>query len=235
MFPRFRMANWSAGILFAFHGGPDAHAPASKMGTVMRATFLAGVILSRASGQTVQPDQIFLRDGRTIWGNIVGETSDTYRALIPAIPSPLLTNVAVQAVRYVVYGTSAKARTALRLEETARALGANDSAEIRFLPTESFGEAIAEAAASAQSRVWILAYFISGGGHPAIQNFYSSICAKARAGLDVRVISEFGKGTPMPIRNATLNYAQTLQDDGLLVRFIQEYYSAPRFLDSPIR
>jgi phosphatidylserine/phosphatidylglycerophosphate/cardiolipin synthase-like enzyme len=27
----------------------------------------------------------------------------------------------------------------------------------------------------------------------------------------------------MPIRNATLNYAQTLEEDGVNVRFIQEY------------
>jgi phosphatidylserine/phosphatidylglycerophosphate/cardiolipin synthase-like enzyme len=46
---------------------------------------------------------------------------------------------------------------------------------------------------------------------------------KARFGLDALVISEFGKGTPMPIRNATLNYANTLEEDGVTVRFIQEY------------
>ncbi|MGD9782810.1 MAG: phospholipase D family protein [Kiritimatiellia bacterium] len=185
--------------------------------------FLLFIGLSNANAQIAPPDLLFLRDGRTLSGNIVGETPDVYRTLLPASPSPLLTNVAVQAVRYVVYGSSAKARTALRLDETARSLGANDAAQIRFLPTEAFGEALAEAALSAQSRIWIMAYYISGGGHPVIQNFYSTICAKARAGLDVRVISEFGKGTPMPIRNATLNYAKTLQDDGLWVRFIQEY------------
>ena len=164
-----------------------------------------------------------MRDGQTLSGNIVGETPDGYRTLLQAFPSPRLTNVSVKSVRYVVYGTPAKARTALRLDETARALGANDPARIEFLPTEAFGEAIAAAVEAARERVWILAYYISGGSHPTIQRFYEGMRGQARAGMDVRVISEFGKGTPMPIRNGTLNFAHTLQDDGVAVRFIQEY------------
>lgn len=195
----------------------------ARLQKIFLGILLSGAFLQIAIAQTVEPDQIFLRDGRTLSGNIVGETPDTYRTLIPASPSPILTNVSVKAVRYVVYGTPAKARTALRLDETARALGANDLAMVRFLPTESFGEGIAEAALSAQSRIWILAYYISGGSHPAIQRFYEALRAKANAGVDVRVISEFGKGTPMPIRNGTMNFAHTLQEDGVNVRFMQEY------------
>ncbi len=171
----------------------------------------------------VEPDRLFLRDGRTLSGNIVGDTPDTYRTLIPYTPTALLTNVPVKAVRFVVYGTPAKARTALRLEETARALGARDSAKVKFLPTEAFGEAITEAVGTARERVWILAYYISGGSHPAIQRFYDGLRTKARTGVAVQVISEFGNGTPMPIRNGTMNFAHTLQEDGVQVRFMQEY------------
>lgn len=195
----------------------------ARLQKIFIGVLLSSAFLQVAVAQTVEPDQIFLRDGRTISGNIVGETSDVYRTLIPATPTAFLTNVPVEAVRYVVYGTPAKARTALRLDETARGLGVNDPAKIRFLPTESFGEAITEVALSAQTRVWILAYYISGGSHPAIQRFYETLRAKAQAGVDVRVISEFGKGTPMPIRNGTMNFAHTLQDDGVWVNFIQEY------------
>ena len=165
----------------------------------------------------------FMRDGRTLSGNIVGETAEAYRTLIDDYPSPRLTNVAVKAVRYVAYGSTGKARTALRLDETARALGANDLAKIRFLPTESFGEAIAVAAAAARERIWIMAYYVSGGSHETIQGFYNTVRSKAKAGMDVCVISEFGKGTPMPIRNATMNFAHTLLSDGVVVRFVQEY------------
>ena len=91
------------------------------------------------------------------------------------------------------------------------------------LPTEAFGKAVQEAVHSARSRIWILAYYISGGSHETIQAIYDTVRQKARAGLETMVLSEFGKGTPMPIRNATLNYANTLQDDGIKVRFIQEY------------
>ena len=181
------------------------------------------ICFAPANAQIAPPDLLYMRDGQTLSGNIVGETTDVYRTLLPAFPSPLLTNVSVKAVRYVVYGTPAKARTALRLDETARALGANDPARIEFLPTEAFGEAIAAAVEAARERVWILAYYVSGGSHPTIQRFYEGMRGKAHAGMDVRVISEFGKGTPMPIRNGTLNFAHTLQDDGVAVRFIQEY------------
>ena len=68
-----------------------------------------------------------------------------------------------------------------------------------------------------------MAYYVSGGSHETIQRFYNTVRSKAKAGMDVCVISEFGKGTPMPIRNATMNFAHTLLADGVAVRFVQEY------------
>jgi len=153
----------------------------------------------------------------------VGETSDAYRTLIQTPTALMMTNVPIRAVRYVVYGTPQKARTNLDLDRVARILKARDTATVRFLPTEAFGEAVQEIVQSARSRIWILAYYISGGSHETIQAIYNTVRQKARTGLDALVISEFGKGTPMPIRNATLNYAQTLEEDGVNVRFIQEY------------
>ena len=170
-----------------------------------------------------QLDTFHMRDGSVLAGNIVGETADAYRTLIQTPTAPMMTNVPVRAVRYVVYGSHQKARSNLDLDRVARNLNARDSATVRFLPTEAFGEAVQEAVQSARSRIWILAYFISGGSHETIQAIYNTVREKARTGLDALVISEFGKGTPMPIRNATLNYAHTLQDDGIKVRFIQEY------------
>lgn len=176
-----------------------------------------------ATAFAVAPDRFYLRDGTTLSGNIVGETSDAYRTLIQTTRTPYMTNVPVKSVRYVVYGSPQKARTALRLEETARALGARDSAKVEFLPTEAFGEVVGQVVASARQRIWILAFYISGGLDPTIDAFYNTLRAKARAGLDVRVISEFGTGTPMPIRNGTANFTHTLLADGIQVGFIQEY------------
>ena len=172
---------------------------------------------------SAQLDVFHLRDGSTLTGNIVGETADAYRTLIQTPTAPMMTNVPVRAVSYVVYATPQKARANLELDRVSRMLNARDFATVRFLPTEAFGEAVQEAVQSARSRIWILAYFISGGSHETIQAIYNTVREKARVGLDALVISEFGKGTPMPIRNATLNYAHTLQDDGIKVRFIQEY------------
>lgn len=172
---------------------------------------------------SAQLDTFHLRDGSFLTGNIVGETSDAYRTLIQTPTALMMTNVPVQAVRYVVYGTTQKAQSNLDLDRVARMLNARDSATVRFLPTEAFGEAVQETVQSAHSRIWILAYYISGGSHETIQAIYNIVREKARTGIDALVISEFGKGTPMPIRNATLNYAQTLEEDGVNVRFIQEY------------
>ena len=170
-----------------------------------------------------QLDTIHLRDGSVLTGNIVSETADMYRTVIQTPTAPMMTNVPIRAVRYVLYGTAQKARANLDLDRVARVLNARDTATVRFLPTEAFGEAVQEAVQSARSRIWILAYFISGGSHETIQAIYNTVREKARAGMDTLVISEFGKGTPMPIRNATLNYANTLEEDGVTVRFIQEY------------
>ena len=182
---------------------------------------LSAIVLARTA--SAQLDTFYLRDGSTLIGNVVGETADAYRTLIQTPTAPIMTNVPVRAVRYVVYGTPQKARANLDLDRVARMLNARDPATVRFLPTEAFGEAVKGAVQSARSRIWILAYFISGGGHETIQAIYNTIREKARGGMDALVISEFGKGTPMPIRNATINYAHTLQDDGIKVRFIQEY------------
>ncbi len=188
---------------------------------IWAATLLTGFCLVPAA--FAQLDTFYLRDGSSFTGNIVAETADAYRTLVQTPTAPMMTNVPVRAVRYVVYGSPQKARANLDLERVARALHANDNASIMFLPTEAFGKAVQDAVQSARSRIWILAYYISGGSHETIQAIYDTVRQKARAGLDALVISEFGKGTPMPIRNATLNYANTLDEDGVTVRFIQEY------------
>jgi len=193
--------------------------------TSCRLLFLTAMLLLLlcTTASALEPDRFYLRDGTTLSGNIVGETPEAYKTLIQNTRTPYMTNVPVKSVRYVIYGSPQKAKKFLELDKAARALGACDSAKIHFLPTDAFGEAIAEAASAAHSRIWIAAYYISGGSHPMIQHFYDIFLDKAHAGLDVRVISEFGNATPMPIRNGTMNFAHTLEDDGVLVRFVQEY------------
>lgn len=200
--------------------------PGNGAGTPPRRFFLASSILiwlCLVPIASAQLDVFHMRDGSTLTGTIVGETADAYRTLIQTRTAPMMTNVPVRAVRYVVYGSPQKARSNLDLDRIARTLNARDAATVRFLPTEAFGEAVQETVLSARSRIWIMAYYISGGSHETIQAIYNTVREKARVGLDALVISEFGKGTPMPIRNATLNYAHTLQDDRIQVRFIQEY------------
>ncbi len=200
--------------------------PRNGAGTPPRRFFMASsflIWLCLAHVAFAQLDVFHMRDGSTLTGNIVGETADAYRTLIQTPTAPMMTNVPVRAVRYVVYGTPQKARANLDLDRVARSLNARDTATVRFLPTEAFGDSVNEAVAAARGRIWILAFYISGGMDPTIDAFYNTLRAKARAGLDVRIISEFGAGTPMPIRHGTANFTHTLQADGIQVSFIQEY------------
>ena len=99
---------------------------------IWAATLLTGFCLVPAA--FAQLDTFYLRDGSSFTGNIVAETADAYRTLVQTPTAPMMTNVPVRAVRYVVYGSPQKARANLDLERVARALHANDNASIMFLP-----------------------------------------------------------------------------------------------------
>jgi phosphatidylserine/phosphatidylglycerophosphate/cardiolipin synthase-like enzyme len=96
-----------------------------------------------------------------------------------------------------------------------------DVAAATILPAEAFGRAPVPAVSAATQSIWIAAYYLSGHLSGPIQDFYTTLRQKARAGLDVVLICEFSAGTRPSVKNATLNFADELARDGITVRFIQ--------------
>jgi phosphatidylserine/phosphatidylglycerophosphate/cardiolipin synthase-like enzyme len=165
-------------------------------------------------------DRLHLRDGSTVSGSILTQDRDGYRVMTSTPRGPAVTNVAVGAVRYVEYATPANARRWLQADETARALGARTDARVTVLSTEPFGQAIVDAVRNARERIWIMAYYVSGSSQQPIRTFYETLKEKAQAGVDVRVLAEFGTSTPMPIRNATREFGAELEKSGIKMIYL---------------
>lgn len=168
-----------------------------------------------ATSAVASVDRLHLRDDSTVSGSILTQDRDGYRIVTATLRGPAGTNVALHAVRYVEYSTPENARRWLQAEETARALGARTDARVTVLTTEPFGEAIVEAVRKARERIWIMAYYVSGSSQQLIRTFYETLKEKARAGVDVRIVAEFGTSTPMPIRNATREFGAELEKSGI--------------------
>lgn len=181
---------------------------------------IAMLLASSTAGAA--PDRIYLRDGQEFDGQILNEQRGHYVFQPTSSTSPLQ-QIPKEAVKFVLYGNPDRAEQTLGLNRALQ-VGADDSdASATILPTEAFGQALTPTVQAATQSIWIAAYYISGNITGPIEEFYDTIRAKARAGVDVVLICEFSAGTRPAIRHATLNYAETLARDGVTVRFIQGY------------
>jgi phosphatidylserine/phosphatidylglycerophosphate/cardiolipin synthase-like enzyme len=156
------------------------------------------------------PDRVYLRDGRTLEGQVLGERSGVYRVLAGAhlqIPK--------HAVKFVLYGTRARADQYLGLSRAARLGKDDDRAAVTILPTEAFGRALVPAVSAATQSIWIAAYYLSGSRVSPIKDFYEILQQKARAGLDVVIVAEYGQATPPSVKYATRNFGHQLASSGV--------------------
>jgi phosphatidylserine/phosphatidylglycerophosphate/cardiolipin synthase-like enzyme len=167
-------------------------------------------------------DQIYLRDGQMLEGQIFSEQRSQYLFRATA-PKSTHQQIPKDAVKFVLYGNQAKANQILGLMQAAQPGNDSTIASATILPTEAFGEALGPTAQTATQSIWVAAYYISGHIAGPIKGFYDTIREKARAGLDVVLICEFSAGTRPSVRNATLNYVEELARDGITVLFIQGY------------
>lgn len=165
-------------------------------------------------------DRIYLRDGRILEGLVMNELRDQY-AFRANVSSTVPHQIPKDAVKFVVYGDHAKARQVLGLDQAASLGKDTDVATATILPTEAFGQTLGPAVQAATQSIWITAYYVSGFLDGPIKEFYDTIRAKARAGLDVVMICEFSAGTRPSVRHATLNFVEELSRDGITVLFIQ--------------
>lgn len=184
-------------------------------------TILAVLFLA-ISSSLATPDRVYLRDGRTLEGQVVSEQRGQY-AFRAASPANTHQQIPKDAVKFVLYGDRAKAEQVLGLRRAAQMGKAQEVTTATILPTEAFGQALTPTVQAATQSIWIAAYYISGNISGPIKDFYDTIREKARAGLDVVLVCEFSAGTSPAIRHATLNYAETLAQDGVTVRFVQGY------------
>jgi len=181
---------------------------------------LIAVLFLFVRNSCASSDKIFLRDGQTLEGTLLGEQRNEYQ-FQPNTPGAVLRRIPKQAVSYVIYDDLTRADQALGISK-ARHLAESDLSVVSILPTKPFGQEILSAVKGAQESIWITAYFISGSKTRPIYDFYETIKRKAQEGVEVIIISEYGPGTSAHVKNRTFNYARELGNAGIQVRFMSE-------------
>ena len=168
-----------------------------------------------------QADEISLRDGSSLTGRVLMVQSDGY-VFQDNAPRGTMQNIPKAAVRYVLYDDPAQADRIFGIHSSLRHVE-GDPSFVRLLPTRPFGQAILEAVQNAQTSIWVSAYYISGSSTRPIKDFYATLADKARQGLDVVVVSEYGPGTSARVREATYNFARELEQSGIRILFMSGY------------
>ena len=184
-------------------------------------TSLASILALLALPVLSLADEIRLRDGAIMTGTLLNIQRDAYLFRESSFASPMQ-SIPKAAVQTILLDDPAQADRILDIRSTVRRYAQGEPAPVGLLPTRSFGNAILNAVQNARTSIWISAYYISGSTASPIKDFYDTLAEKARQGLDVVVVCEFGPGTGARIREATYNYALELQPAGVRVLFIRE-------------
>ena len=163
-------------------------------------------------------DEISLRDGTSMTGRVLMVQSDGYVFQDDA-PRGTMQNIPKSAVRYVLYDDPTHADRILGIRN-ALLHAEGETSFVRLLSTRPFGQAILEAVQNAKTSIWVSAYYISGSSTSPIKDFYTALEDKARQGLDVVIVSEYGPGTSARVREATYNFARELEQSGIRVLFM---------------
>ena len=166
-------------------------------------------------------DEISLRDGTSLTGRVLMVQTSDY-VFQDGAPRGTMQNIPKAAVRYVLYDDPAQADRVFGLRGALSHVD-GDPSFVRLLPTRPFGHAILEAVQNAQTSIWVSAYYISGSSTSPIKDFYAALAEKARQGLEVVVVSEYGPGTSARVREATYNFARELEQSGIRVLFMSGY------------
>ena len=174
------------------------------------------LLLSAAS----HADEISFRDGSSLTGRVLMVQSGGY-VFQDGAPRGTMQNIPKAAVRTVLYDDPAMADRALGIRSALR-LVEGDPSFVRLLPTRPFGQTILEAVQNARTSIWVSAYYISGSSISPVKDIYAALAEKARQGLDVVVVSEYGPGTSARVREATYNFARELEKSGIRVLFMSE-------------
>jgi len=163
----------------------------------------------------VAGDEIYLRDGRIWTGSVVRESSADY-TFVPSSSGPTR-SIPRDAVRYVLYADDAKAARALGLEVGRKPSRESAVYPVRILTAEGLGQASLAAARKATSSVWMSGYAFSGSLEGAIGAFYAVLAAKAKEGVEVVIVAEYGQATPPSVKQATRKFVHEMARHGVHV------------------
>lgn len=166
---------------------------------------------------TARPDEIHLRDGALIKGQIMRETSDAY---LLVAEDGAMHNIPRNAVCLTLYDTPQKAEQYLDLTKTRRLCQDPSLSTIEILPTQAFAVAALESIAEAKTSIWISAYYISTSQGGSIRSIFDALKEKAKAGVDVRILCENSSATAPSVRNANRNTASQLAIAGIRTFFL---------------
>ena len=182
--------------------------------------FLALCVLLLLLSPAARADEIRLRDGTILSGKVLSVQANGYvfRDIRPSRPMQTIPKATVQTV---FYDDPAQADRLLGIRNSLR-LAEGEPSFVRLLPTRPFGKAILAAIQNARTSIWVSAYYISGSSTSPIKDFYAALAEKARQGLDVVVVSEYGPGTSARVREATYNFARELERSSIRVLFMSD-------------
>lgn len=161
-------------------------------------------------------DRIEMRDGSQLEGQFLAETRTGWQF---RERDGSLHTVAPASVRLIHFADPGRARRFYGIS----ARSATEHAEVMLLPTESFGRDLLEGLRGAEKSIHVLAYNLSNWGTAPMADIFETLKQKAQAGVEVRMVLEFGSGTSARLKNLVLEFAEYLAGFGVEVRYLQEH------------
>lgn len=161
-------------------------------------------------------DEIYLRDGNCVTGAVLALQRENY--VVKSDPPAGMQMIPKKAVMFIQYDNPAKGAEILKI----RPPSAREMAPVELLPTREYGLAVLEAVKQAEKSIWITAYYISGSKGSPVKDFYETLMEKARNGVEVVIIGEYGAGTSTRIRDATFNFCRQLEAEGVKIHLLKE-------------
>lgn len=160
-------------------------------------------------------DKALMRDGTLLEGQLVLEQAERCQWRMVDGRIVWLAKPEVKLLRQAWDGAPGKAALS-----TA---GTDSPATVAFLPSSAFGPDLVEGVKKAATSIFVTAYNMSEGMYGPLAEFHGVLKQKAKEGIEVVVIAEFGPGTSSYLKRDVLNFASTLAADGIQVKFMQNY------------
>ncbi len=162
-------------------------------------------------------DKALLRDGSVLEGQIVMEQADRYQWRKMDGSTVWLSKPEIKLIRRGLGVAPGLGKSALSSTELVK------PTTVVFLPSSAFGPDLVKGVKNAQKSIFITSYNTSEGLYGPLAEFQNILKQKAKEGVEVVLIAEFGPGTSAYLKRDVLDFASTLTADGIQVKFMQNY------------